>query len=170
MTMVSAYVEDDWTISPYWKANLGLRYTLAATEGKIYQLLEPRASVRWLLRDDMSLKASCSRTSQNLHRLNTTNMLFSTDLWVPITRDIPLMKSDQWAMGYSYDLPYSLTFTLEGYYKTMENILEYRDGAGYMASADNWQKQVAVGDGRSYGVEVMLRRQAKNTKGWIAYT
>ena len=170
VTMASAYVEDDWTISPHWKANLGLRYTLAATEGKIYQLLEPRASVCWLLRDDMSLKTSYSRTSQNLHRLNTTNMLFSTDLWVPITRNIPLMKSDQWAMGYNYDLPYSLTFTLEGYYKTMENILEYRDGAGYIASADNWQKQVAVGDGRSYGVEVMLRRQAKNTKGWIAYT
>ena len=131
VTMASAYVEDDWTIS---------------------------------------LKTSYSRTSQNLHRLNTTNMLFTTDLWVPITRDIPLMKSDQWAMGYNYDLPYSLTFTLEGYYKTMENILEYRDGAGYIASADNWQKQVAVGDGRSYGVEVMLRRQAKNTKGWIAYT
>lgn len=80
------------------------------------------------------------------------------------------MKVDQWAIGYSYDLPFDLTFMLEGYYKNMKNLLEYRDGAGYMAGADNWEKQVAVGNGRSFGAEVLLRRQSENTDGWISYT
>lgn len=170
VTMVAAYAEDDWAITSWLKANLGLRYTLAATDGKNYQLLEPRVSLRWLLSDGMALKASYSRVSQNLHRLNTNNLLFATDLWVPITENIPLMKADQWAIGYSYDLPFDLTFMLEGYYKNMKNLLEYRDGAGYMAGADNWEKQVAVGNGRSFGAEVLLRRQSENTDGWISYT
>ena len=90
------YAEDDWNFHPQWKANLGLRYSLVAV-GKIYQLLEPRLSVRWLPRKDMALKASYSRTSQSIHRLSTSSIIMASDLWVPVTENIPMMKSDQWA-------------------------------------------------------------------------
>ena len=163
------YAEDDWTFHPQWKANLGLRYSLVAV-GKIYQLLEPRLSVRWLPRKDMALKASYSRISQSIHRLSTSSIILTSDLWVPVTENIPMMKSDQWALGYNYEFLGDLSLSAEGYYKTMDNIIEYRDGASYLLRGSDWEKQVAVGAGRSYGVELMLRKQSEHTDGWISYT
>lgn len=163
------YAEDDWTFHPQWKANLGLRYSLVAV-GKIYQLLEPRLSVRWLPRKDMALKASYSRISQSIHRLSTSSIIMTSDLWVPVTENIPMMKSDQWALGYNYEFLGDLSLSAEGYYKTMDNIIEYRDGASYLLRGSDWEKQVAVGAGRSYGVELMLRKQSERTDGWISYT
>jgi len=163
------YAEDDWTFHPQWKANLGLRYSLIAV-GKIYQLLEPRLSVRWLPRKDMALKASYSRTSQSIHRLSTSSIIMASDLWVPVTENIPMMKSDQWALGYSYEFLGDLSLSAEGYYKMMDNIIEYRNGASYLLRGSDWEEQVAVGAGRSYGVELMLRKQSERTDGWISYT
>ena len=163
------YAEDDWTFHPQWKANLGLRYSLVAV-GKIYQLLEPRLSVRWLPRKDMALKASYSRTSQSIHRLSTSSIIMASDLWVPVTENIPMMKSDQWALGYNYEFLGDLSLSAEGYYKTMDNIIEYRNGASYLLQGSDWEKQVAVGAGRAYGVELMLQKQSERTNGWISYT
>lgn len=163
------YAEDDWTFHPQWKANLGLRYSLVAV-GKIYQLLEPRLSVRWLPRKNMALKASYSRVSQSIHRLSTSSIILTSDLWVPVTENIPMMKSDQWALGYNYEFLGDLSLSAEGYYKTMDNIIEYRDGASYLLRGSDWEKQVAVGAGRAYGVELMLRKQSERTDGWISYT
>ena len=167
---LSAYLEDDWTLAPRWKANVGLRYMHAFVEDKSYPSLEPRVSLRWLARKDMALKASYSRMSQAIHLLSSSNLVMSSDLWVPVTADIPLMTSDQWALGWQWEVAKGVDLALEGYYKTMDNVIDYREGASYMNASGDWQDMVAVGSGRAYGVELLLQKKTGRTTGWLAYT
>jgi predicted porin len=60
--------------------------------------------------------------------------------------------------------------SVEGYYKRSLNLLEYKEGATFMGYTDDWQKQVEVGNGWSYGVEVLLQRTVGPVTGWIGYT
>lgn len=167
---VAFYVEDDWMPAKRWKINVGLRYTLFAVKGKTLQSIEPRASLRYLLTDNMALKLSYARMAQGIHLLSSSNLVMPSDLWVPITRDIPLMKADQWALGYNYAVSKDIAFSIEGYYKLTDNVMDYREGASYMTSSGNWQKMIALGKGYAYGAELLLQKKTGNTTGWIGYT
>jgi len=63
-----------------------------------------------------------------------------------------------------------IDFSLEGYYKTMSNIIEYKDGASFWGSSTGWEDKVAMGDGWSYGVEFLAQRSFGKTTGWFGYT
>ncbi len=165
----AAYVEDNWSLTPWLKINAGLRYGLYATEGKTYHSLEPRISLRALLTQDLSLKASWSEMSQSVHMLSNSNISLPTDLWVPSTEAIPPMRSRQAAAGLFYSLG-PVDFSLEGYYKTMDNVLEYRDGASFLGSTTGWEQKVAIGRGWSYGVEFLAQKKVGKLTGWIGYT
>ena len=65
-------------------------------KGKNYPSVEPRLSVRWLFAGNMALKASYSRMAQAIHLLSSNNLVMPSDIWVPVTDEIPLMKADQW--------------------------------------------------------------------------
>lgn len=167
---LALYAEDDWTFSERWRVNAGLRYMPVFTQGKTYHSIEPRLSLRWLFHTGMSLKASYSRMAQAVHLLSSSNLVMPSDLWVPVTVDIPLMRSDQWALGYNWQVAEGLDLSVEGYYKLMHNVIDYREGASYMNDVEDWEEMVAVGRGRSYGAELMLRKTTGKTTGWVAYT
>jgi hypothetical protein len=80
------------------------------------------------------------------------------------------MKSDLVALGYVYDILPGMSVSAEAYYKTMENIIEYKQNANYSFAMRDWSQMVSVGDGRSYGVEFMLEKTTGNTTGWVSYT
>ena len=165
----AAYVEDNWSLTRWLKINLGLRYSLYNTDGKTYHSLEPRMSLRTLLSDDLSLKASWSRMSQSVHMLSNSNISLPTDLWVPVTSLIEPMRSNQAAAGVFYSLG-PVDFSLEGYWKTMENVLEYRDGASFFGSSTGWEEKVAMGRGWAYGVEFLVQKKTGRLTGWLGYT
>ncbi len=164
------YAEDEISIAETIKANLGLRYVLFGVDDKIYHSLEPRASVRWLLRDEMSLKVSYARMAQGIHMLGSSDLVSPSDIWVPITENISPMKSDQFAAGYNYEPAEGISLSIEGYYKKMKNLLEYKEGASYMTSGKEWNNIVSVGDGKSYGVELYAQKDVGKTTGWLSYT
>lgn len=110
-------------------ANVGLRYSLFSVENKTYGSLEPRASVRFLLTPAMALKLSYARMAQGVHLLSSSNIVMPSDIWVPVTEKIPLMRSNQYAGGVNYEIMKGLEVSVEGYYKTMDNVLEYNNGA-----------------------------------------
>lgn len=170
LTQFALYVEDDFTLNNNLKLNLGLRYALHATEGKTYSSLEPRLSVNWSFYDRNALKLSYSRMAQSTQRLATNNMKSTTELWVPITKDIPLLKSDLYALGYVYEIRPGITASVEGYYKTMDGIIEYKQNANYAESKQDWRSQVAVGSGRTFGVEMFIEKTVGRTTGWVNYT
>ena len=166
----SVYAEDDWTVAPWLVANVGLRYSLFSVENKTYGSLEPRASVRFLLTPAMALKLSYARMAQGVHLLSSSNIVMPSDIWVPVTEKIPLMRSNQYAAGVNYEIMKGLEASVEGYYKTMDNVLEYNNGASWLNCTGDWQSLVSLGKGRSYGVELMAQRTVGNTTGWVSYT
>ena len=166
----SVYAEDDWTVASWLMANVGLRYSLFSVENKTYGSLEPRASVRFLLTPAMALKLSYARMAQGVHLLSSSNIVMPSDIWVPVTEEIPLMRSNQYAGGVNYEIMKDLEVSVEGYYKTMDNVLEYNNGASWLNCTGDWQSLVSLGKGRSYGVELMAQRTVGNTTGWVSYT
>ncbi len=164
------YLEDDYELNKNVKFNIGLRMALHSVTGKTYTSLEPRMSMRWLFFNDHAIKLSYSRMAQSVHRLATNNLISTSELWVPITKDIPLMKSDLLALGYTYEPFPGISASVEGYYKTMDDIIEYKQNANYAKAKRDWSQMVAVGTGRSYGVELMLEKNTGNTTGWLSYT
>ncbi|MBR5183599.1 MAG: TonB-dependent receptor, partial [Bacteroidales bacterium] len=170
LSTVALYAEDEISFNRYLKANAGLRYVMFAIKGKFYHSLEPRLSLRYMLSDNQSLKISYARMAQAMHMLSSTNLVSPSDIWVPITKKIPPMKSDQFALGYNFEPKEGIELSLEGYYKTMDNLLEYKDGASFVTSGENWDNIVALGKGKSYGVELYAQKDIGKTTGWISYT
>lgn len=166
-----AYIEDDIKIgSGRLKINPGLHFSGFAVEGTNYLSLQPRVAARYLLRDDVSIKASVATMTQFIHLLSNATIGLPTDLWVPATARIKPQESIQYALGVAKTIRKGFEVSLEFYYKEMENLIEYKDGASFLAVASDWQNLVEVGRGTSYGMEVFIQKKMGKTTGWIGYT
>jgi len=132
--------------------------------------LEPRFSLAYQLNDKSSLKASYNRMTQYLHLLTNTSSPTPLDVWTPSGKYVDPQLLDQVALGYfrSFkDNKYSLE--VESFYKTIQNRIDYVDGADLIAN--NAIEQVILnGDARAYGLEVLLRKNKGRFQGWLAYT
>jgi len=166
----SFFVEDDVKITKKLKANVGLNFSGFLVKNKNYTNLEPRASIRYLLKENISVKASYARMSQYIHLLSNSTIGLPTDLWVPTTTKLKPEVSDQVALGGIYKLNKKFEFSIEGFYKTMSNLLEYKEGASFFSISDDWQNKVIQGKGWSYGMEFLIRKERGKTTGWIGYT
>lgn len=166
----AVFGEDDWDILPALRLNAGLRLSLFNVERKTYTLLEPRASLRWMLRDDLSFKASYARMGQYIHLLSNSYVNLPTDAWMPVTRKLKPLISDQVSAGLYYNLKQTYSFSVEGYYKWMNNLLDYKDGYSFLPGTAAWEEKMASGKGRSYGLEFLARKESGRTTGWIGYT
>ena len=163
------YIEDTYTPCSWFKLNIGLHAALFHTDKTTYPSLEPRVGMRFLPHKDVAIKMSYAYMSQYVHMLSNSSVSLPTDLWVPVTAKIPPMHSMQAALGVTYNVLNQVELSVEGYYKRMINLLEYKDGASYMSSK-NWQEMVCVGDGWSYGVQFLAQRKVGPVTGWIGYT
>lgn len=177
----AAYIEDTYQPLPQLSINAGLRYSLFRIRNKTYLNPEPRLSVAYRLPHDWALKASYATMNQYVHLLSNSGVGLPTDLWVPATDSIPPQRSRQVALGIAKDLPgRNLAITAEGFYKQMDRIIAYREGASFLilntgpdAQALNevsWEENVTVGRGWAYGAELLVQRKAGRLSGWIGYT
>ena len=166
----AVYIEDQWSPWRWLKLNIGVRGSLYGINGKVYPSIEPRVGLRALLYKDLAFKASYSYTTQYVHLLSNSDVSLPTDLWVPVTEEIAPMHSMIAAAGLSYNILDQVEASVEGYYKRSVNLLEYKDGASFFGSSTTWQDKVVMGDGWSYGVEVLLQRKTGPVTGWIGYT
>ncbi len=172
------YAEDTWRPNDRWRVNGGLRLSYFKHPDVGYIRPEPRLSAAYTLRPDLSLKASYALMNQYVHLLSNTGIGLPTDLWVPTTDRVKPQQSQQVAIGIAKDLPNSgLALTVEGYYKTMSNIINYKEGASFLllndpTSANNtrWEDNVTAGRGWSYGAEVLLQKKVGRLSGWVGYT
>lgn len=164
------YAQDDFKLNNRIKLNGGLHFSGFKVNGKLYTSLQPRFSGRLLLSEKASLKASYSSMAQYLHLLSNAGIGLPTDLWLPPTENIAPQYSEQFALGYARTIKNKFEFSVEGYYKTMKNLLEYKDGASFILSDANWENLVEVGKGWSYGAEILLEKKKGKTTGWIGYT
>jgi len=164
------FIEDNFNIGSHIKANLGLHYSTFSVQGRFYHSLQPRISVRALLKNNLSLKAGYSQMNQYIHLLSNNSISLPTDIWVPVTKRIVPMVSHQAALGVFYNLKNIVDLSVEGYYKTMDNIIEYKDGASFLDLNTGWEDKVNMGRGWSYGIEFLAQKTVGKTTGWIGYT
>ncbi len=165
-----AFAEDDWSINDILKVNYGLHFSGFQVEHSFYPSLQPRLSARVLLGENVSLKAGYAYMSQYMHLLSTTSVSMPTDLWVPSTDRIRPMNAHQVAASICYDIPLVAELSVEGYYKHMTNLIEYKDGMTAFGTSQGWEDLVSMGDGWTYGVEFLAQRNFGEFTGWVAYT
>ena len=166
----SLYVEDDIRIGSRLTLNPGFHASLFGTQGKTYWSLEPRMSAKVAMSEDWSAKVSYSRMSQYVHLLSSSQISLPVDLWVPITKDIRPETSDQYSLGLYFTGIPGWEFSLEGYYKNMRNVLEYKEGVAFMFDSSGWENKVEVGTGRAMGIELFIEKTMGKTTGWLGYT
>lgn len=169
-TELDAYIEDDIKITRDLKVNIGIHFTSFIVEGKTYNSFQPRLAARYLLNKNMSLKASYAQMNQFIHLLTNSGIGLPTDLWVPATRIVPPQQSRQLAFGWAYNINDIYEVSVEGYYKKMENIIEYAEGASFVSTTSDWQNRVVTGQGKSYGAEFFLQKKKGRTTGMVGYT
>lgn len=167
---ISLYGEDNFELSSHFSLNTGLRLSLFSTQGKSYVSAQPRLSARYIFGQGFSAKVSYSCMAQYVHMLTSTPFSMPTDLWVPITKNIRPMYANQYSLGGYYSGLTGWEFSIESYYKQMRNILEYQDGVSFFGSSTNWEEKVEMGEGRSFGLEILVQKNLGKTTGWLAYT
>ncbi len=138
--------------------------------GKPFIYLEPRLSLKYSLDENSSVKASYNRMVQNLHLISNTNSPTPLDIWLPSNKYIKPLIADQVALGYFRNFANDMIETsVETYYKNMQNVIDYKDGAELFLNED-LETELLRGKGYSYGLEMMVKKQEGDFTGWLSYT
>lgn len=191
------YIQDDWDISDRVRVNVGVRGSMFAHTGpfdryvqnevgqvvdtvkyrtlqnvKTYAYGEPRVSGRVMLGKHNSIKASYAMNYQYIHLASLASISFPTDLWMPSTDVVKPQEGHQWALGYFHNFfDDKLEVSVEGYYKLMRNLIEYKNGFSPDQNINNNpDNNFVFGKGNSYGVEFFIRKNGQKFTGWIGYT
>ena len=137
---------------------------------KSFNYLEPRFSAAYQLNDNQSVKASYNRMVQYLQLVSNTSSPTPLDVWTPSDAFIKPQIANQVALGYFTNFNNDLySLEVETYYKKVQNRIDYIDGADLIAN--NALEQVILnGQMRSYGLELMLKKNEGRLNGWISYT
>lgn len=165
-----AYAENDHKLNNRIKINYGLHYSSFIVGQTSYNVIQPRLSANIIATDASSVKISYARTAQFLHLLSNTGIGLPTDLWVPATEKIEPILAHQVSLGYNYLFNNRYNLVIEGYYKKMNNQIQYKEGASFIGTGQDWQTKVEVGKGWSYGGELLLEKKKGDFTGWVGYT
>jgi hypothetical protein len=181
--------------SPQWQAQAGLRLSAFSSLGGPYYyeigedgsiewlyktrrnrivytqaVLEPRLSIVFQPLNNLSVKAGYSRSAQSLHALRGQNTSTPFDRYTMSSNVVKPQVADQLSLGvYAMTPRQDYDLSLEGYYRHVGNVLDYRDGVSF-SSAIEIERLVLQGKGRSYGAELCLRKNVGRLTGWLAYT
>jgi hypothetical protein len=193
---ISGYLGNDQIILPKLSVNYGVRYNLFLNLGpkSVYEYnedmtsvidstvygrneiinsyggMEPRLSFRYKLSDYKAVKLAYAYTKQYLHLLSNSTVGLPTDTWLPPDSYIKPQSSHQAVLGYYQTLHHEdLELSIETYYKTLQNIVDYKDNADLFLNK-HIETQLLHGKGYSYGLETMLEKKKGKLSGWIAYT
>lgn len=137
---------------------------------KDFYNLEPRIAFSYQLSDLASIKASYNRSAQYIHLLSNTTAVTPIDVWMPSGDYIEPQLGNQYALGYfkKFDNQ-SFELETEVYYKNVDNRIDYIDGSNLVGN-NYIENELLRGEMRSYGIEVLLRKNTGKLTGWIAYT
>jgi len=135
-----------------------------------YNNFEPRFSIKYQLNPSSSLKASYNRMSQYIQLVSNTTASTPVDVWTPATNNIKPQIADQFAIGYFKNFSNNkYEFSAETYYKKLDNIVDYIDGADLILNPF-LEGDVLDGDGRAYGLELYMKKNKGDFTGWASYT
>ena len=194
------FISDNFEVNDKLQLSLGMRYSFFASLGEseqnIYQdnlprnagtLVETktfgkneviktyggpefRASARYFLGTDLSVKGSVNTTYQYIHTLSNNTTLSPTDTWKLSDLNIKPQQATQFSLGFYKNFDgNNYEFSVEGYYKKSKNILDYKVGADLLLN-ETIETEVLQGEGKAYGVEFLMRKNKGRLNGWLGYT
>jgi hypothetical protein len=189
------YIQNEQKITSRFSANYGLRFSTfnQVGPGWFYEYntlnepvdstyfsagkaayprfgFEPRISVNYKLNDKSSGKLSYNRMAQYLHLLSNSTVGSPTDVWIPSSNNLKPVFVDYISAGFFRNfLGNSIETSIELYYKNMINTADYEDGADIIFD-EHIESQILTGKGRSYGLELYMKKEYGKFTGWISYT
>jgi hypothetical protein len=191
----AAFISNEWNATEKINVNYGLRgvgfsqlgnggeyYTYkdgAVATTDVYEMnkivnsyynLEPRVSASFIYSKTASIKAGYSRNVQNVHLISNTTGDNPTDIWIPSSKNIKSEIADQLTLGWFKNFKENkYEFSLETYYKDMQNQIDYKDGANTLANS-LLEGELLYGIGRAYGMETYFKKTSGKFTGWLSYT
>jgi len=196
----AAYISDNFKVNDKLLIDVGLRYStfaaLGASTQRIYQAdaplsdatvtgtktyanneviktyggFEPRIAARYFLGEDFSIKASYDKTYQYIHLLSSNTTQSPTDTWKLSDSNVKPQVAQQFSLGLYKNLKDDMyELSLEGYYKKSNNFLDYKVGAEILLN-EHIETELLQGEGKAYGVELLLKKTEGKLNGWIGYT
>lgn len=192
------YLNEEWDITPQLTTSMGMRYSLfnafgprtihTYREGELPSMLnvtgtetrdgslktwhgpEFRLGLRYAFTDNLSVKAGFNTMRQYIHKISNTLVMSPTDTWKLSDIFIKPQTGVQYSLGlYRNLMDRQLEISIEGYFKTMNNYLDYRSGAQLLMN-EHLETQLLPTEGRAYGVELLLKKPRGRLNGWIGYT
>jgi len=195
----AVYLSDQWDISPELMVSAGIRYSMFHVLGprsyrvysqgnlpsvetflrtdttgagvmKTWHGPEFRFSARYLIDENASVKAGVNTMRQYIHKISNTTIMSPNDTWKLSDLAIRPQTGTQYVIGYFRNFSGNTVETsVETYFKTMNNYLDYRTGARLLMNP-HIETELAGVRGRAYGVELMLKKSQGKLNGWVSYT
>jgi outer membrane receptor protein involved in Fe transport len=131
---------------------------------------EPRLALSYAFNDETSVKASYNRMAQYIHMLSNTRAPLPMTVWTPSGPFTKPQMLDQYAVGYFKNFK-EREYSFEGelFYKNIQNRIDYIDGANLLGN-NNIEQDILNGKARSYGMELLFRKNTGRFTGWVSYT
>ena len=159
------YAQDDWNIHPLLNLSLGFRSTYHDQTNRLYNT--PRLSFGMRISDNLKFKGAWGQYNQFINNVENENVLQgSNDFWLSADDNIEPGFSEHSILGLTYENRNYL-FEVEGYYKTMENLLEF---SRRFQNNSDYLNYFFFGSGISRGVEFLAQKKFGLTTGWLSYT
>lgn len=149
---------------------LGGRLSGAWVHNRRYWQPEPRVALRYAVDQNWALKASYTRMSQYIHRVSSSSFALPTDVWYPVDRQVRPQTANQWTIGISRLLESAnVVMSAELYYKQLDNLVEFQEGTNLVLNPE-FREGLLQGQGKSYGIEWLIRKDIGKFRGWLSYT
>lgn len=141
--------------------------------GKIIQTyggFEPRLGLKYSLNEESSVKLGYNMMRQYMQVISNTTTPLPTSRWATSSPHIRPQVSQLLTAGYFRNLKSNIyEFSIEGYYRLTDNILDFKPGADFLLQ-DYIETQVLQGVSQSYGLELMMTKKRGELTGWVNYT
>jgi hypothetical protein len=162
------YFEDEFNLFDKVSMIAGAHLCGYFVDNRFYPSIQPRFSLYYLPFNNISIKGSYSRMVQPLHLLSNTWSGDPSDIWVPSTSQVKPENSNQFAAGITYNAN-SIYLTAEAFWKNMNNLIDYKEGASFFNSQSNWQDKIETGSGKAHGLELSLKKEKGKLTGLLSY-
>lgn len=168
---VNAYIENDRQAGDHIRMNIGIHGSLFHIDGKTNYGIAPRLSVNYRPIDNVAVKAAYSRTTQYVHLLTQSYLALPTDQWIPIIGNQKPQTADKASIGgYWQSRDGKFSASVEGYYKYMRNLIDYRDEHYLHPPLETWNARLTTGHGTSKGIDLKIEKTVGKFTGHIAYS
>lgn len=196
----AAFLSDEFKISDKLLLNAGLRYSVYAALGEREQRIyepgipktastvldtvsygnnevietyggaEARVSARYFIQPDFSIKAGFNNSYQYIHTLTNNTTVSPTDIYKLSDLNTKPQQANQYSLGFYKNIDNNMyELSVEGYYKRSKNLLDFKTGAKLFLN-ENVETEVLQGEGKSYGVEFLVKKTRGKLNGWLGYT